>query len=92
MLEDLSESVTFWKSVKLRNEDVDKKDICDNIEYSSDRESRKDTEFEHPVYSGIVNVDSIPKDNSEEQYKFIQNCMHTQEFNNDEGGEEYESD
>ena len=36
-LEDLSESVTFWKSLKLRNEDVDKKDNCDNIEYSSDR-------------------------------------------------------
>ena len=36
-LEDLGESVTFGKSLKLRNEDVDKRDNCDNIEYSSDR-------------------------------------------------------
>ena len=86
-LEDLGESVTFWKSLKLRNdsdtEDVDKKDNCDNIEYSSNRESRKDAEFECTVYPGIVNVDSKPKDNSEEQYTFIQNCMHTQELDND---------
>ena len=91
-LEDLGESVTFWKSLKLRNEDVDKKHNCDNIEYSSDRESRKDTEFECPVYPGIVNVDSRSKDNSEEQYMFIQNPMHTQELDNDEDDKEYDRD
>ena len=45
-----------------------------------------DTEFEHPVYPEIVN------DNSEEQYMFVQNRMHTQELKNDEDDEEYESD
>ena len=69
-----------------------KKINCNNIEYSSDRESRKDAEFECTVYPGIVNVDSKPKDNSEEQYTFIQNHMHTQELDNDEDDEEYKSD
>ena len=43
------------------------------------------------MYPGIVNVDIKPKDNSEEQYMFIQNHMYTQELNNDEDEEEYES-
>ena len=43
------------------------------------------------MYPGIVNVDSKSKDNSEEQYTFIQNHMHTQELDNDEDDEEYEN-
>ena len=43
------------------------------------------------MYPGIVNVDSKPKDNSEEQYTFIQNQMHIQELDNDEDDEEHES-
>ena len=86
-LEDLGEFVTFWKSLKLRNEDVYKKG-----NYKNERICRKEDELECPVYPVIVNVDSKPKDNSEEQYKFIQNCIHTQELDNDEHDEEYDRD
>ena len=64
-LEDVGEFVTFWKSLKLRNEDVYKKE-----NHESERICRKEDELECPVYPGIVNVDSKPKDNSEEQYTY----------------------